>query len=116
MPSVSWVLMLKDISLLVRKVMVHPTVHLNHIKEMERATAKYPLRMVETKAFSIPKSYLVENRENLFLGQLLKRIVIGMVDNLSLNGQKDKNPFNFRHFDVNYIHCMLMENRFPANH
>ena len=93
---------IKDISLFVHKVKVHPSVQLGHIKEMERATAKYPIRRIETKAFSIPKSNLMVNQENLFLGQLPKRIVIGIVENLYFNGHVDKNPFNFSHFNVNY--------------
>ena len=91
---------IKDVTLHVRKVKVHPSVQLNHIEGLERMTAKYPVCCVETKVFSIPRNNLMANQENLFLGQLPKRLVISMVENMAFNGHKDKNPYNFHHFDV----------------
>ena len=66
-------------------------------------TAKYPVCRAETKVFSIPKGNRMANQENLFLGQLPKRLVIGMVENKAFNGDKEKNPFNFQHFDADYL-------------
>ena len=54
------------------------------------------------------------NQENLFLGQLPKRIVIGMVENTALNGDKDKNPYKFKHFDVNYLALHVDGKQIPA--
>ena len=42
---------IKDVTLHVRKVKVHPSVQLNHIKGLERMMAKYPMCRVETKVF-----------------------------------------------------------------
>ena len=91
---------MEDVALFVRKVKV---VQLNHIRGRERMSAKYPVCRVETKVFSIPKHNMMANQENLFLGQLPKRLVIGMVENKTFNGDNDKNPYNFKHFDVNYL-------------
>ena len=94
---------IEDVSLFVRKVKVDPSVQLDHIKGLERMTAKYPVCRVETKVFSIPKGNRMANQENLFLGQLPKRLVIGMIENKAFNGDKEKNPFNFQHFDADYL-------------
>ena len=37
------------------------------------------------------------------MGQLPKRIVIGMVDNDAFSGNSGKNPYNFKHYGLNYI-------------
>ena len=37
-------------------------------------------------------SNLMANQENLFWGQLPKRLVISMVENTAFNGHKYKNP------------------------
>ena len=74
---------IKDISLFVRKVKVHPSIQLGHLKALEQSTAKYPIRRIETKVFSIPKGNMTVNQDNLFLGQLPKRLVIGLVEKFS---------------------------------
>ena len=94
---------IEDVSLFVRKVKVDPSVQLEHIKGLEQMTAKYPVCRVETKVFSIPKGNRMANQENLFLGQLPKRLVIGMVENKAFNGDKEMNPYSFQHFDADYL-------------
>ena len=105
---------IEDVALFVRKVKVDPSVQLDHIRGMERMSAKYPLCRVETKVFSVPKHNMMANQENLFLGQLPKRIVIGMVENTAFNGDKGKNPYNFQHFDVNYLALHVDGKQIPA--
>ena len=103
-----------DAVLFVRKVKVHSTIQLDHIRGLEKTTAKYPIRRVETKVFSIPGGNMMANQENLFLGQLPKRLVIGMVENTAFNGDKDKNPFNFKHFDVDYLALNMDGKQIPS--
>ena len=94
---------IEDMSLFVRKVRVHPSVQLGHIKALDKTTAKYPLKRVETKVFSIPKHNMSANQENLFLGQLPNRIVLGLVENTAFSGVVDKTPFNFQHYDIDFM-------------
>ena len=90
-------------SLFVRKAKLMPSVFLAHAKALERGTAKYPIRRVVCKSFTIPQNYLDVNHEKLFSGQLPTRIVIGLVDNRAFNGDRARNPFNFQHFGMNEI-------------
>ena len=94
---------IQDMSLFVRKVRVHPSVQLGHIKALDKTTAKYPVKRVETKVFSIPKHNMSANQENLFLGQLPNRIVLGLVENTAFSGVADKTPFNFQHYDIDFL-------------
>ena len=94
-------------SLFVRKVKLMPSIFLAHAKALERGTAKYPLRRVVCKSFTIPQDYRDVNHEKLFSGQLPTRIVIGLVVNRALNGDQARNPFNFRHFDLSEIAVYL---------
>jgi len=63
-------------SLFVRKVKLMPSIFVAHAKALERGTAKYPLRRVVCKSFTIPQDYRDVNHEKLFSGQLPTRIVI----------------------------------------
>jgi len=84
-------------SLFVRKVKLMPSVFLAHAKALESGTAKYPIRRVVCKSFTIPQNYRDVNHEKLFSGQLPTHMVIGLVDNRAFNGDHQRNPFNFQH-------------------
>jgi len=91
----------------VRKVKLMPSVFLAHAKTLERGPAKYPIRRVVCKSFTIPQNYLDISHEKLFSGQLPTRIVIGLVSNRAFNGHAEANPFNFQHFNLSEIAVYL---------
>ncbi|XP_060092546.1 uncharacterized protein F54H12.2-like [Heteronotia binoei] len=94
-------------SLFVKKVRVAPGVPLGHSEALFTANAKYPVDRVGIKVFSIPAGSRVNNQNNLFLRQLPKLLVIGLVDNESFSGAHNKNPFNFKHYDINFFALYL---------
>ena len=51
--------------------------------------------------------------DNLFLGQLPKRIVMGLVDSRALNGDISLNPYNFQHCNLNYLAVYLDRQQVP---
>ena len=87
-------------SLLIRKVKISPSVYLAHAKALESSTAKYPIRRVICKTFTVPTGYLDVSHEKLFTGQLPIRLVLGCIDNRAFNGDSERNPFNFQHFSL----------------
>ena len=94
-------------TMLVRRVKLSPTVFLAHAKAMESGTAKYPIRRVVCKTFTIANGFLDVSHEKLFSGQLPTRIVVGLVRNDAFNGNRERNPFNFQHFNVTEISLYL---------
>jgi hypothetical protein len=96
-----------DAVLFIRKVKISPSVFLAHAKTLEHGTAKYPIRRVVCKTFTVPTGNLDACHEKLFSGQLPTRIVIGCVDNAAFNGAVGRNPFNFKHFSLNEIAVYL---------
>jgi hypothetical protein len=42
-------------------------------------------------------------QDNMFLGQLPKRLVIACVDSDALNGAIGNNPFDFKHYKINFV-------------
>ena len=90
-------------ALFVRRVKVNPSVMLSHAQTLETTPAKYPLNKVDVRSFTIPAGNMSMNKDNLFLGQIPNKIIIGFVDNDAYNGTYAKNPFNFKNFSLNYI-------------
>lgn len=94
---------IKDIYLNVRKVRLSPSVRLAHAKALEISPVKYPIRRIEMKVFAVPRGNHNFVKDNLFLGQMPKRLVVGCIDSDAYSGLITKNPFNFKNFDINFV-------------
>jgi len=92
-----------DASLIVRRAKISPGVLLAHARMLSKTTAKYPLTRVEVKTFTIHAGLVGESLDNVILGQLPKRIIVGFVDNKAFNGDRKLNPFNFKNYGINFF-------------
>lgn len=92
-----------ECKLLIRKVNISPTVFIEQAKAFEIGNAKYPIRRVVCKSYSVGTGVRDNVHEGLFTGQIPSRIVVAMVDNESFNGSYRRNPFNFKHHHLSSI-------------
>lgn len=97
-----------DAELYVRKVKINPSILVAHARALSVTTAKYPITRVEIKTITIGTGIQSKSIDNLFLGQMPKRCIIGMVKSPAFNGDFNLNPFNFEHFDFNYL-CLYLD-------
>jgi hypothetical protein len=89
--------------LMVRRVEVSPSIFIGHQNALRHGPAKYPIKRVVCKYFSIPQGNTSTNQENLFQGQMPTRIIVGLVDAAASNGHYKKNPFNFQHKNLTHV-------------
>ena len=89
--------------LYVRRVDVSPSVYTGHQKALNLGPAKYPIKRVVCKYFTVPQNNTSTNQENLFNGQMPTRIIVGCVDTIAFNGVYHRNPFNFKHNDIREV-------------
>ncbi|KAG1925880.1 hypothetical protein F2P79_025224 [Pimephales promelas] len=101
--AINYKLNILSASLFVKRVTVSPAVRLGHAQALLSTTAKYPIDRVCVKNFSVPAGARVSNHENLFLGPLPKSIILAMTENTAFSGAYDRNPFAFKHFDLEYL-------------
>ncbi|GBM49395.1 Uncharacterized protein F54H12.2, partial [Araneus ventricosus] len=106
---------LEKISLFVRKVRVSPGVILGHVKALEKETAKYPINRVLCKVYSVRQGSMSMVQDNIFVGQLPKRIIVGCVENDAFHGTLQKSPYDFKHFDMNVIGVYVDGQSVPHN-
>ena len=97
----------------IRKLKIAPSLGLAHEKMLTRKTAKYPLSRVEVKVFHLPAGQKSFTHDALFLGQLPKRVVLGIVDNRAFNGDLTLNPYEFKHCDLNFLSLHLDGQQIP---
>ena len=100
--------------LFARKAVLSPTVQMAHIKALEKGTAKYPLRPVDCKVYSIPQGAMSHTHENVFLGTLPKRLILWCIDNDAYNGDYSKNPFNAKNNAINFLAVYVDGRQVPA--
>jgi hypothetical protein len=94
--SANYKINIKDIALYVRKVQLSPAVRMDHVKAWEKTSCKYPVRRVEVKVDTVPTGNMNYVQDNMFLGQLPKRLVIACVDSDALNGTIGKKSVRFQ--------------------
>ena len=94
---------IQEARLYVRRVEVLPKAGNDISHTLSRTTAKYPIRRVEVKTFTIASGLRSKIEDHLFQGQLPKRLIVGIVSNAAFNGAHDQNPFQFNHYNVSKI-------------
>lgn len=105
---------ISEATLLVRRVKVSPTILIAHAKALSTTSAKYPITRVEIKTFTMHSGIVGDSLENVILGQLPKRIIIGFVDNKAFNGDKMLNPFNFQNYGINFLSLYIDGAQVPS--
>ncbi|XP_019633419.1 PREDICTED: uncharacterized protein F54H12.2-like [Branchiostoma belcheri] len=100
-------------ALFLRKVNLLSTYQLSIENRLNKESAKYPLKRIQVKPFTIPQGNHTVSNDNLFLGQIPKRLAIALVSNVDFQGSYGTNPFNFQHFDLNYISLCIDGRQVP---
>ncbi|XP_069068472.1 uncharacterized protein F54H12.2-like [Pleurodeles waltl] len=96
-------LVILSASQFVKRVKVSPSARLAYAEALQLSNTKYAIERVALKKFTIPAGTRLMQQQNLFLGQLSKLIIIGFVDNTAFSRLYTSHPFNFKHYDINYV-------------
>jgi hypothetical protein len=91
----------------VRTVDLLPVVANNLNQAIAQYNMKIPIRRAVVKTFTIPAGQRSKIDDHLFLGQLPKRIILGMVRNSDINGNAASNPFDFKHFNLSKLEVSI---------
>lgn len=92
--------------LIVRKIKINPSILAAHSLTLEKYTAKFPITRCEIRHTTIPRGVQTTSLDSLVFGQLPKRVIVCMVDADAFNGSLHTNPFNFQHFNYNYMNVV----------
>lgn len=101
--TVKYSIKITDAVLIIRKVKMSPALLVAHATTMLKHSARYPITRVEVKNVTIPRGIQSTSLENVFLGQMPQRIIVGFVDSDAFNGSLTTNPFDFQTFNHNFL-------------
>lgn len=91
---------IEDIKLSVCKVDVTDKFFVGHHKGMEYSAALYPFARSDVRTFNIVDGSYQAIFEDIFQGETPSRLIVGMVDSEAYAGDYSKNPFRFKHFNI----------------
>ena len=94
---------IQEAALRVLHVTPTPSALLRHNQILRKTPAKYPIIRTDCKLFTISSGSTTFTQQNLFMGQIPRRVCLTLVKNEALSGSFKANPFNFHHFDVSFI-------------
>ena len=104
-----------EASLFVRKVRLNPAIPLEHNTQLSRGShAKYPVRRGVVTTFTIPQGNQSINKDGVVLGQLPRRLVVGLVSNKAFNGVMGSSPFQFQPYNLNYLTLYVDGEQYPS--
>ena len=101
--------------LFVRRVKVASSIILGHAAGLKHSSAKYPIRRIDCKVLSIPTGFSSFNPDNIFLGQIPKRIVLGLVDTDAYNTSYSTNQFYFKQHNLTQVGVYVDGEQIPRN-
>jgi hypothetical protein len=87
--------------LYVERLEMNPSVINGHAVGLKSQNAHYYINHTELLTYTIPKGQKSYTKDHLFNDLSPKMIMVAMIDNEAFNGALTKNPFHFKHYDLN---------------
>ena len=87
-----------DITLHLCTLSVNPDVYqsLESQRKLQKQVAKYPVVHDQISTFTFNGATTTWEEDNLFLGKVPQRMIVGILDSTAFNGNKKKYPFSFQ--------------------
>ena len=87
----------------IKRVKLFPEAQRSIISGLEKAPAKYFITRNDVKSFAIPAGQSSASIENVFNGILPRRVLVGLIKDLTSTEASRGDPFQFEHYNTNYI-------------
>jgi hypothetical protein len=85
------------------KCQLNPSLVLAHEKALLKSDAPFPINRVQMKSFAVSAGSQSITQQNVFMGAIPNRIIVGLVKNANVVGTKNLNPYNFQSFGLTQI-------------
>ena len=91
-----------------------PTIKLAHQAVLSKSHAKYHLKDVSFHTLTIPRGSSGMTFNDVFIGQVPRRVVVAMVSDKAYSGHYGSNPFNLNHFNMNSFQMFVSGQPIPS--
>lgn len=104
-----------EASLRVAMVKVNPGVIIGHAEALKTSETLYPYTRSVIKTYAVPSGQYSFTADDLFQGEVPKRLIVGLVSSSATHGSYVKNPFNFHHYNCNYAGFFVNSQSTPSH-
>ena len=111
----SYKIQLKGLKLFAHYVKVSEQLVKKHQMLFQKNSIVYPITRTTMKNFHLTQGESSRYLSNVFMGQIPKSIVIGMVSDEAATGNLKKNPYNFQHFNLKEAYLKLNGEMVPSD-
>ena len=104
-----------DITLHLCRLNLNPDIYssLEGERKLRKQVVKYPVVSDQIRTFSFNGATTVWMEDNLFLGRVPQRMILGILDSTAFNGTKEKYPFAFQSKGVTSIRQFIGGEEYP---
>lgn len=106
---------LEEVSFLVCQHEVSPMFLQEYYKMILQNEAKFPMPKMETRPFTLASNAQDFAIDNVCNGLLPGRMLVVLTDSDGYNGNPDKDPFDYGHFDLNFIAAYVNGIQYPQS-
>lgn len=92
-----------DAILKVCQAKLNPGVLISHAEQLKKSPALYPYMKSDVRSFNIQPGTFAWGMDDIFQGQIPSRMVVALLSSQAYSGSYDKNPYNFQHFNCNFM-------------
>ena len=91
---------LERLSLFIKRVKLYQPVQMAITANLQKSPAKYYLQRNEVKAFHLPTGFAANSIDNIYAGQLPRKLIVGFIPDKAFNGDINEDCFKFVHSDL----------------
>ena len=102
-PSKKYKVVISEVMLKAAMIGIHADILKSHAHALEDTPALYPFLKTEVKTFAVGKGQYNVNLDDIFQGKIPNRLILGMVSSDAYAGDLTKNPFNFKHYNFDFM-------------
>ena len=85
-------------------------------RKLSKQVVKYPVVRDQIRTYSFNGATTVWMEENIFLGRVPQRMIVGILDSTAFNGAKEKYPFSFQSKGVTSIRQFIEGEEYPVSY
>lgn len=104
----------KQFAVHIKRVKLFSEAQLAIVTSLEKSPAKYFITRNETRAFTIEQGISSATIENVFIGPLPRRVLIGFVSDGAKSGLIEEDPYFFFHYNITYLALNIDGNKCPS--
>ena len=104
---------IQAVKLWICTVSLGPTPYMEISRRLQNTTVKYPIMKSTLLTHTLMQGTPHLQLDNLFQGRVPAQILIGFLASEAVRGSYTKNPFNFQHYNLNYLQVTVDGVPFP---